>query len=451
MHPAPVAATTDPLQLKKLPSCTNSHRSADASPGSPLLPTTTAAPCGNPIAARQPVRRTTYSMNGDQYPLAYGLGVTIPLVAIPAGPLSIGAVDLLLPAAILVIATRQARPRVTVQLYSVFLTLLMLSSIGLGVEGVLRSLRVAAIFTPYLLWSSCRFSPGQARELLKVWVVAGGLAVGLGPLFLLVGVTNFGVTQELFLGGGFGATPRASGLVGNTTPYGHLVASWVTGAVLTARHLWTRWPLVVAVTTGIGGIALLTASSRGAFVHLLVSGLLMSLLFRRPSPKAWVTTGSKGAVAAASVVAVLVVGLPLLPQPSRFLTATLDRLNPSADLFASNARVVSWPLTLTKLPEVPFLGWGVADEITVEGHLVDNSFLAAGLLAGLVGGLAFAGFWLRLAFQGWAFRFDSTPRSVLFAITGGQIVHLMFGEMFTQWYSMAFVMFLLGALHFWPD
>ena len=154
-------------------------------------------------------------------------------------------------------------------------------------------------------------------------------------------------------------------------------------------------------------------------------------------------------IAVVAGAATVFAGLRLLP--AQIVDASIDRLNIFSALEGNNTftdssgRYESWPAALSQGLRGPF--WGVGPKTYELGTsaLVDNSFINAFIISGLVGGFCFIGFWLLLVLGGLSRLREAMPAAGV-AMALGQIAQALTGDIYTYWYSMPFAFVVLGLV-----
>ena len=283
-------------------------------------------------------------------------------------------------------------------------------------------------------WSEAAAGVGRS-------VVGVGMLVVILMYFLEIDAP--GAQQELFVGGVLGNVRRASGLVGNTGPFGHLAATWTCFAFLVGSKdpKFGRW--IVCLAAALGPAAILLSSSRGAVVNCVmavVAYVLTRPFTRRSQRRRW--RASSIVIAVVAGAATVFAGLRSLP--AEIVDASIDRLNIFSALEGNNTftdssgRYESWPAALSQGLRGPF--WGVGPKTYELGTsaLVDNSFINAFIISGLVGGFCFIGFWLLLVLGGLVAVLRDLCRLRPWRLALGQIAQALTGDIYTYWYSMPF-------------
>ncbi|MCA0945845.1 O-antigen ligase family protein [Salipiger pacificus] len=370
----------------------------------------------------------------------------IPLVVLPTPAGKIGAVDLLLPFALISILTYRSRqitiPETFLAFFGFFAFLATIFNIQLGVAppSALMIVRVLAIFLPLVaVLGQTKFDDDDLWALTKVFLVSGGLALIIGIVMHHLGIQVRDDQQRNWYGNGLGQSLRAGGLLGNTGGFGHLASVWgvVCAGVLLLRGKFRFAAAVLALAL----YATYISTSRAAFIHITVS-----LLFFLP-----IIFGGRRLISALVALPILglggfywALGVDLSPQ-AIFALRRLDVLNVTGEtLFFKTARFDNWANYLGYIFEHPLLGIGFKNTENMIGTPGDNSFVTIALELGVICGILYAAFWIWLALR---FKRAEGARSLVgMAVVFGEIAHAMTLDTHTLWISTPAALLFIAAL-----
>ncbi|QDS95147.1 O-Antigen ligase [Roseimaritima multifibrata] len=393
------------------------------------------------------------------------LAVFVPIVVVPLGD-RFGTSDLMLPAITGILLFSRFRGRVewshwllALFLASAAISLLQITDGRLQMKSSLKWIRLLGICAPFYLGVRMHV---DERLLKKVgWgLFWGGLVailISLAVWWLQIPIRD---SQQKLWYRGSGAALRAGGLVGETTHFGHLTATWMTlsASLLVFANRVRQWRWVLAILLGFGLFAIFAASSRSAIINLVgtVIGVWLSFRFH-PRSLSNVVIGAFAVLmllVSSFVVLQIANRSGALPSSSR-IGHQIDRFLPSESNSVnrfSSGRLESWERYLRLANKHILLGCGYKNSPSlIPGRVPDNSILSVLLETGTVGlslMVAFVGSLLLVLFHCGR---KGNPYAVL--LTGvwcGQAMQALLGDTYTLWLSMPVLYLVTGLVIQYP-
>jgi O-antigen ligase len=237
-----------------------------------------------------------------------------------------------------------------------------------------------------------------------------------------------------------GSQFRAGGLIGETTAFGHLTATWMT--LVFSLLVWTaersqrrNWVLLTIGLVGLGMIFL--SSSRAAMLNLMVFVASLWLMGRVGQ-----RTFRNLMVLLICGMLTIVMGITLmfgvqgsgLMQGGEKMTRQLERFAPlgSADRFSSG-RLEAWQIYSRKIRNHLWLGCGYKTATKlVHNRTPDNSVLSALLETGILGLLALCSFAILTTLTLWKRGLEGEPYAqALSAVWMGQVAQALTNDTHT--------------------
>lgn len=320
---------------------------------------------------------------------------------------------------------------------------LMSGTIELG--DALREVRPLAIVVPYVVGSQLRLSDSSQRRALRQAVHAGAIAmlIALGIYILKRDVG--GAQQTLFVGDGQGLRARASGLIGNTGGFGHLLGGWMyICAAAIADPARQRRLHQLGTYLALGAILLLLSGSRGALVYPLCGLAVYALMRRRFLQSRQIR----------SVVILLLSAIGALtifykyvdPALAQTALTRLDILNISGHgTFYQTRRTSTFSSSLEQAIGTRAWGIGASELGEGTGHFIDNAYLSSFIAGGVAGGSLFL--ISTAAIIRHIIRVGRTGHlGALWAgLACGHFIYGTYIDTFTLWTSTPWILALLGA------
>ena len=201
-------------------------------------------------------------------------GFLCPLLILRFGDLTIGAADLLSPFALLIILIFLNRTQPASLLYMGYTLVAVLSVIlspyGLKIDPLLQAVRLFTVFLPFaLVFNISNLTEEMSTKIIDSVFYGALLGVLIGLIFYAVGY-EVRDAQKLWSRTGQGQTLRASGIVGNTGPYGMLVALLFMVQIVRINIGRSKYlSLNSLVTFSAVLLAILASSSRGGMLMIL--------------------------------------------------------------------------------------------------------------------------------------------------------------------------------------
>ncbi|QDU27129.1 O-Antigen ligase [Anatilimnocola aggregata] len=389
--------------------------------------------------------------------MAYGL--LVPLIVVPIGGERFGLCEpLMLPCLLaLCLVALQSAPKLHHLAMAMFLVAAMLSLVQI-VDGEMllgsakRWLRLLAIVSPFFLSLILPVTDKLIVQGLRAFFVGGAAAIVCGFFIYWLQIPIYADSQKLWLANGQAPVLRASGLVGDTASFGHLISLW---CLLAIGSLWLdhspgrTWKS--AAVLAVVAYAVLVSSSRAALLNV-VGGLWTLWMLSHSNSRAH----RNGIVVAGMLLTIAFVALSLRSmvgsgEPGGALAGSLDRFlgseQTTANGFASG-RLESWSSYLFECSEYLLLGTGYKTaHLVVPGHFADNALLGVVVETGLPGlfcmllllAAIFYGLW-RQHQQGNRFG------TLLLAVWVGQMLHGLTADTFTLWTTMPELYLLTGLV-----
>ena len=357
-----------------------------------------------------------------------------------------GVIDFLfIPLLVSTLIYRETRITNLELLYGVFLLISFMSQIfsmvapNVGLFSISYH-RLWASFLPFALVMGIRHvDQNLVSQLTSTFFISGLIAIVIGITLHHMGIELRTEQQRLWVGGGYGNTARAGGLLGNSGNFGHFAANWATIILffsLANRNRFLKLFLITAIV--LGCYSTFISSSRAAMLHLLVAFTFIVLIIN-------VRTLFKIVLASLLIALLSLIYFPVFVELSGGASFTLRRLdifNLSGDsLFFQTIRFSSWDSLYNQFFENPFLGLGYKNPTRVFGVYTDNAFMSTFLEFGLFAGICYLVWWLSAL--GAAVRQINASR--LWATAGmavilSEIAHGTTLDTHTIWYSMPIVM-----------
>ncbi len=384
----------------------------------------------------------------------------VPIVVLPVGE-RIGMSDPLLPGLALLLIFSRYRGRIDTThwlllgfLAIAFLSLFQINDDRYQVKAGLKWIRLVGICAPFFLGARMFVDRRLVRRAAWAFFWGGLIAILISLAVWWLQIPIRDAQQKMWYRGG-GSELRAGGLVGDTTHFGHLTATWMTlvGSCLILARPVKHWKWLLLVLLGLGGFAIFAASSRSAVVNLAgtVGGIWAAARYR---PRSLSNTVIAGLVLAMLLVlgftALQIAGRSgTLPATSR-LANQIDRFLPSesnsVDRFSSG-RIDAWKRYLRISGNHVVLGCGYKNSPSlIPGRVPDNSVLSALLETGVLGLASLAAFSLilmvSLGKQGLT---GNRYALLLVGVWCGQLLQALLGDTYTLWLSMP-VLYLITGL-----
>lgn len=393
--------------------------------------------------------------------LAVLMAFLVPIVVVPVGP-RLGISDPLLPAVAIVLLLSRVRGRLEAchwllmaVMAIAFVSLFQINDSRYQVLAGLKWVRLVGIALPFFLGARMVVEPRLLRRVAWSLFFGGIVAILISLAVWWLQIPIRDSQQEMYYRGG-GSEFRAGGLVGETTHFGHLTATWMTvvASCLILVAPVRRWKLVAAILLGLGGLAIFAASSRSAIVNLaaMAAGYFVLQYYRpRHLSNALVTI-----LAGFLFLVLSLVGLKIadqsgvLPSTSK-LSKQVDRFLPtesnSINRFSSG-RIDSWKRYMRIGDRHLLLGCGYKNSPSlIPGRVPDNSVLSTYLETGIIGLFAVTAFTLTLIFalvrQG---RLGNPYATLFAAVWCGQAAQALLGDTYTLWLSMPVLYLTTGMV-----
>ncbi len=345
--------------------------------------------------------------------LAVAIALLCPIVAVYIGGDVLGASDPLMlgVAAVLILGRRRGKAEACYWMLAVFLlvaftSLVQIDSSRVQVRSAMKWIRLVGICLPFYLGLRLRVDVQLLRRVgwALFWGGTVALLAGLVIYQLQIPIRTEG--QRLYYRGG--SFYRAGGLIGETTAFGHLIATWSTlsfGLLIWAQRV-RQWKWVLAVIVGLGGCMVFMASSRAGMLNMLVFALMLWSIgkFQRRTLKNVLMAGAL----LASMLVILQIGVMTTRRTqvtgaSEKVVRQVERFIPvnSANEMSSG-RLEAWQKYARIIRNHLWLGCGYKTATRLmPGHTPDNSVLSALLETGILGLIAIASFGLLTTFSLW--------------------------------------------------
>lgn len=373
-----------------------------------------------------------------------------PILIIPGlGARYFGIADLMLPITVVLLMAGGSKLKVGHVAFGFFAIAAAISTLWLSTvsptydtSGILALVRAFACLVPFFMAQRMgSFSNSMAERLIATFYISGLGALAVAIFMFVFGIQGREEQQRLWYDTGESGL-RAGGLLGNSSDLGHLAAILATVSVAFAIH-FGRHALLAAVMFAISMYVTYVSSSRAAALHILVfCAFLLPVFFARRKLRVLVTSA-----------AVLLVTLVLAFESFGFSAAwastfrnRFDFLNVGGQtmFFESATRLGTWAEMTSLVGRAPFVGYGYNSTLGLVGQAGDNSFLSMLFEVGLVGGAAYAFFWVSLVLSASRARLR-TDRLVGLGLVLGEIVHLLTLDGHRMWSSMPLIMLFLGV------
>jgi hypothetical protein len=341
---------------------------------------------------------------GERAVLAMAL--LCPIAVIPIGD-RLGFVDLIFPVLLWLLAfsRRGAKATAAFWVLPIFLAIALLSLVNIDDQRVflrsgLKWFRLLAMCLP--LYVGLRLAV-DARLVLRVgkWYGWGGaIAIVIGLVLHMLQIQVNQDQQKLWINGREAAL-RAGGLVGETTAFGHLTATWA--AIMIGLFVYARpsrhWRMIVAIVTTLTLAAVFSSSSRAALLNLIVFGVVL-LVFNGLRFRFARNTIAIGLASVMLLVVGVITFLGLKQsgyvRGGKQIEQQLERFSPSAfnDLSSfSSGRLRSWERYSKQLEQFAWIGCGYkTSTMLIPGRFPDNSALSILLETGILGLTAYGTF-----------------------------------------------------------
>ncbi len=338
--------------------------------------------------------------------VAWLIALLCPIIAIYVSGDVVGASDLLMPGSIIVLllGRRRGKSEACYWALAIFLAVAMLSLLQISDSRVqfrstLKWIRLVGICLPLYLGLRLVVTPALIRR--TTWALFWGGLVAMA-IALVIYVLQIPVRTEgqkiWFRGGSF---YRAGGLIGETTAFGHLVATWATLCFgLLVWHWRVNGYRMLAVIIGVCSVGMIfAASSRAALLNMLVFMMVLYFVGRiqRSAIRNFIILSGVGMVLLAAMIT-LIIGARSsgLIESGERIVRQFERFTPgqSADQFSSG-RVQAWQRYAVLIRKHIFLGCGYKTATRLlPGRTPDNSILSALLETGVFGLVALVAFGL---------------------------------------------------------
>lgn len=308
--------------------------------------------------------------------------------------ISICAVDLLFPVALLAaVRTR----RVSLPAFSIALlfygacaaiSVVVLGNTSTFGVAALKCCRLWGILAPLVLVNNRRIGQATLNRCTAAFVVSGFVSILIG-LVLFFGQLNLVTMRQSYVDGGV-LRSRAGGLFGDSSAFGHLLATWTCVSLLlyAPRLSRTRRILTVSVVLCIVVVGIQSSLSRAALLNLLV--VFFARFVFAPS-RLWVKMAAIICMLCLAGIAVQVLDLSRVQLGAPFvrlaaLTET-DAGTDELDRFSSG-RLTIWARSIDLWLERPLTGVGYKGLALIHGASPDNNFLLALTETGIGGFIA---------------------------------------------------------------
>jgi len=385
----------------------------------------------------------------------------VPLVVLPIGTDRIGLCEplLCLTAVGLLVGRPIARPRLVhiafgVFLFATLLSLIQIDDPALLPGSALRWLRLVAVISPLFLSLVLPADFQEVRRTLRAFFWGGGAAIACGLVIYWLQIPIHVNSQRFWLANGQAPVLRASGLVGDTAAFGHLISVWGLVALGTlwiegrSGRIWKSCLIIALVV-----YADLVSSSRAALLDV-AGGCLTFLTLTAVSLRV-----RRNAVVVGIGVLLLGTGLLLGLSQSGLGSASgggvlensITRFVGSDDATLngfSSGRFEGWAALVPEFSEHPFLGMGYKTaQFLIPGHLADNALLGIALESGLFGLIA-----ILIALGSMLYglvarhRMGNRYATLLLAIWVGQLLHGLTADTFTLWCTMPMLFLVTGLV-----
>ena len=377
-----------------------------------------------------------------------------PVVVIPdLTPITLGMTDVILPLAVLaIVAGRIDLLSGPSLLYLLYLTALTLGAVSGGADELLRALRYTSSFLAFPLAVATARRDADVGRYLRLGYFALLVAVGLGVALHLSGVDAIIGDPQTLYDSRVGHQARAGGLISNTGPFGHVVATFFVLGTFGTHRLTVRHRVALrALTISLTATALLLSSSRAGLLAVAVAGagaLTYSLADRRRNlptpPKMLVVVAGAAGFGQAATARIADRGWFFTQSVRRLdMFGVLERSN--STFLRSESRLASWSDTANLIPQYPLIGTGPERVLAISGRAVDNSYLNAMVTAGAIGGLFFILFWLATARSATAAD-RANDEYLLIPLVAAQLTIAMLLDIQSQWYSLPVALAVIGLL-----
>ncbi|QEG41361.1 O-antigen ligase family protein [Roseimaritima ulvae] len=384
----------------------------------------------------------------------------VPIVVVPVGE-RIGMSDPLLPALAVLLIFSRYRGRIDAShwlllgfLAIAFLSLFQIHDQRYQVKAGLKWIRLVGICAPFFLGARMFVDRRLVRRAAWAFFWGGLIAILISLAVWWLQIPIRDAQQKMWYRGG-GSELRAGGLVGETTHFGHLTATWITlvGSCLILARPTKHWKWLLVVLLGLGGFAIFAASSRSAVVNVAgtAGGIWAASRYRPRSLRNSVVVGlALALLLVLSFTALQIAGRSgALPSSSR-VAKQIDRFLPSESNSVnrfSSGRIDSWKRYLRIAGNHVVLGCGYKNSPSlIPGRVPDNSVLSTLLETGVLGVAALTSFaivlMLSLAKLGMA---GNRYALLLVGVWCGQLLQAFLGDTYTLWLSMP-VLYLITGL-----
>jgi O-antigen ligase len=321
-------------------------------------------------------------------------------------------------------------------------------------ESLLRAIRQAFVFSPIFLVALIPLQVRLYNTLLMCLVVAYGVGILSSMIFYTAGFDFATAHQQFYSSEGVHVAARAGGTVGDSSAFGHLIASWAAIALGLLSYQPSRLRKIISIglVVAIAGWGLYGALARSAILDLVVA--LTVLLVLHP--------GGLRRLTAFRLILVVTIPLTVAVLSSFSMIAPLpqdfqDRLNrfiapfaailgfgdtPTTNLDSlSSGRLSNWATIWKVLSDNWLFGAGYK-YLSLKFNLpADNMFILTFAEIGLFGSLAFILVLtvplVRLLSRS---RRDTMLSRIGLAIWVGQVCHAIFVDTFTFYTSMPMVL-----------
>jgi len=421
-----------------------------------------------PMSVERPLRRPLVARNSRTALIqtvaewsVLLLAFFVPIVVLPVGE-RLGMSDPMMPVLVVILLFSRYRGRIDIChwlliafLAVAFLSLFQINSQRMQFTAGLKWVRLLGICLPFFLGARMAVDRGLVERAAWAFFWGGVVAILISLVVWWLQIPIRDAQQKIWYSGG-GSAYRAGGLVGETTHFGHLTATWMTivaSCLVLARPV-RRWKWVLLVLLGLGGYAIAAASSRSAIVNL--GGTAIGIvLFQRYRPRRLSNTLIGGLV----FVILLVFAMSLLKiadqsgvlsSQSRF-AHQVDRFLPSESNSVnrfSSGRLDSWKRYVRIAGEHTVLGCGYKNSPSlIPGRVPDNSVLSTLLETGAMGLLMLVSFTLALLYA--LFRQGLAGNRYALMMAGvwvGQAMQSVLGDTYTLWLSMPVLYLMTGLI-----
>jgi hypothetical protein len=325
------------------------------------------------------------------------------------------------------------------------------------VQAIFRVMRISFIMSPLALALIVGDDLGsrQRGAILNAYMAAslGGMVIGL-----VMNAIGFSVAEAQTYDFGRGQVARATGLMGDSSAYGHLGAAAVALVVclLAVERRWStiRFALCVAIMAVLPAF-FYASLSRALLIDLaIVIVALIVLAATGAYDRAQIFSRIVGALVAATV---LIGGLAaLFPFEARTVVTRLDLdsfMEFGGDPGALVQRLGSgrssvWSDSVALAQSNPVLGLGYKGLMTRYFIPGDNVFLTAFADLGVIGGLLVIGVIGLVAYQTLLAAFRAGKDDIIAAIAAplwiGQVAHMLLLDVASYYSSFPMVLAIIG-------